>query len=59
MHDGDRRLVRLRLTEEGRSLMAELLPLARAYQEEVVRRLGPALEGLEVGLARLLEDNGD
>ena len=59
VHDGDRRLVRLRLTEEGRSLMAELLPLARAYQEEVVRRLGPALEGLEVGLARLLEDNGD
>ncbi len=51
----DRRLVRLALTDKGRALMAELLPIARAYQEEIERRLGDALAGLEAGLDKLLE----
>ena len=55
-HATDRRLVRLALTDEGRALMAELLPLARAYQAEIEARLGPALAGLEAGLDRLLRE---
>ena len=52
----DRRLVVLRLTDEGRAVMAELLPLARAYQERIEARLGPAFAGLEAGLDMLLAD---
>ncbi len=55
-HEGDRRLVRLALTAEGEALMRDLLPLAQAYQEEIDRRLGAALAGLEAGLDRLLAD---
>ena len=55
----DRRLVVLSLTAKGRALMAELLPLARAYQAEMERRLGPALAGLDAGLAALLEEDAD
>jgi DNA-binding MarR family transcriptional regulator len=54
----DRRLVRLALTDEGRTLMAELLPLARAYQEEIEARLGDAMRGLEDGLDALLAERG-
>ncbi|WP_420324808.1 MarR family winged helix-turn-helix transcriptional regulator [Mameliella sp.] len=52
---GDRRLVRLALTDKGQALMAELLPLARAYQEELERRLGDTLADFEAGLDRLLD----
>ena len=52
----DRRLVRLSLTAKGRALMAELLPLARRYQERLEARLGPAFAGLEAGLDGILED---
>ncbi len=52
---GDRRLVNLSLTPAGHALMAELLPLAEAYQAEITARLGPALAGLEAGLDRLLD----
>ena len=50
----DRRLVRLTLTDKGEALMRELLPLARAYQDEIENRLGPILEGFEKGIDRLL-----
>ncbi|WP_300442419.1 MarR family winged helix-turn-helix transcriptional regulator [uncultured Mameliella sp.] len=52
---GDRRLVRLALTDKGHALMAELLPLAKAYQEELERRLGDTLADFEAGLDRLLD----
>ncbi len=51
---GDRRLVHLALTAEGRDLMAQILPLARAYQREVEARLGAAFAELEAGLEALL-----
>ena len=54
--ESDRRLVSLALTDKGEALMQELLPLAEAYQREIEARLGDALEGLEDGLGRLLED---
>lgn len=52
---GDRRLVRLALTDKGRALMADLLPLAKAYQVELERRLGDAFADFEAGLARMLD----
>ena len=53
---GDRRLVSLSLTARGRELMAELLPLADAYQARIEARLGAAFEGLEAGLDALLSE---
>jgi DNA-binding MarR family transcriptional regulator len=53
---GDRRLVRLALTEQGRALMAGLLPLAMAYQTEIEARLGAAFADFEAGLDALLSD---
>jgi DNA-binding MarR family transcriptional regulator len=35
----DRRLVALRLTEKGREVMADLIPLARAFEREMLARL--------------------
>ncbi|MFW2541604.1 MarR family winged helix-turn-helix transcriptional regulator [Primorskyibacter sp. 2E107] len=54
-HETDRRLLRLSLTAQGRSLMAELLPLAEEYQREIEARLGPAFKALEQGLTALLQ----
>ena len=54
VNETDRRLVQLTLTEKGRSLMAELLPLAAAFQADVERRLGSTFVGLEAALDRLL-----
>lgn len=53
----DRRLVSMSLTPKGRALMAELLPLAVAYQRELEDRLGDALAGFEAGVDRLLIEN--
>ncbi len=36
----DRRLVELRLTDKGRAMVAELEPLARQFETEVLKRLG-------------------
>ncbi|MBY6163570.1 MarR family winged helix-turn-helix transcriptional regulator [Mameliella alba] len=53
---GDRRLVRLALTDKGRALMADLLPLAMAYQAEIERRLGNVMAEFETGLDAILND---
>lgn len=53
-HEGDKRLVKLRLTANGRAMMAELLVLANAFQAELVAELGDAATKLETGLDRLL-----
>lgn len=55
VNESDRRLVRLSLTPQGRALLAQLLPIALAYQREIERRLGPAFAGLEAGLALIAE----
>lgn len=57
-HPHDRRLVSLSLAPKGRAMMAELLPLAKAHQEELERRLGDAFAQLETGLERLLNATG-
>lgn len=56
MHDTDKRLVSLSLTRKGKALMAKLLPLALAFQNELETQLGRSLAGLEKGLDRLLDD---
>jgi DNA-binding MarR family transcriptional regulator len=53
-NEGDKRLVKLRLTANGRAMMAELLMLANAFQAELVAELGDAAAGLEAGLDQLL-----
>lgn len=57
MNSADRRLVVLQLTPNGNTLMAELLPLAKRYQEALEKRLGGALVDLENGLDALLREN--
>lgn len=51
---GDRRLVRLALTDTGRGMMADLLPLAMAYQKQIETLLGKALADFETGLDAIL-----
>lgn len=53
-HDSDKRLVHLALTEAGRALMADLLPLAAAFQSEVEARLGVEFDMLEAGIDKIL-----
>ena len=56
INESDRRLLQLSLTEKGRALMARLLPLAIAYQDEIAARLAETLQGFEAGLDRITED---
>jgi len=50
----DGRLVALSLTDQGRALMARLLPRALDYQRQLEGLLGPDLNGFRHALARLL-----
>ena len=52
----DRRLLDMRLTAQGQSLIARIVPIADDYQAEVLARLGMDAEVLERVLAILLED---
>jgi len=49
----DRRLVRLSLTGEGRTLMARILPVAMAYQDELIAELGEEAAAFRSALGRL------
>jgi len=51
--DADRRLVALTLTDQGRALMARLIPVALAFQAELLAELGPAAPGLSAALDAL------
>lgn len=54
VNDTDKRLLELHLTESGRELMRQLLPVAIQFQAEMVERLGPAAERLDAALGVLL-----
>ena len=58
VNPGDRRLVSLTLTQKGQALAARILPMAIAFQDEVLASLGETAQGLQAGLDRLLE-NGE
>lgn len=56
----DRRLLDMTLTAAGRALMARILPVADAYQAEVLATLGPDADPFRRSLARLREmEEGD
>ncbi|MDZ4096907.1 MAG: MarR family winged helix-turn-helix transcriptional regulator [Paracoccaceae bacterium] len=52
---GDRRLVQLTLTERGVALMARILPIATAYQTDLLALLGPDADALRRALQTLTE----
>lgn len=55
-HGGDRRLLDMRLTAKGQELMARIVPIADAYQEELMARLGEDAAPFRAALLRLLEE---
>jgi len=55
VNDADRRLLALRLTPSGHALVARVLPVARQFQEDMLRQLGDAAPGLDTALAVLLD----
>lgn len=52
----DRRLLQLALTEKGRRLMVELIPLAVTYQKRLENLVAEHLTGLEAAIDVLLEE---
>ena len=52
----DRRLLDMRLTAKGRDLIARIVPIADAYQGELLALIGPHAEGFRSGLKKLYED---
>ncbi|MDQ2066491.1 MarR family winged helix-turn-helix transcriptional regulator [Xinfangfangia sp. CPCC 101601] len=55
-HAEDKRLLDMRLTAEGQALMARIVPIADAYQAEVLARLGGDAAAFRAALTRLLEE---
>jgi len=56
---GDRRLVALELTPEGRALMARLSVLAEGFQAQLMAELGPEAAATLAALERLSRDPDD
>jgi DNA-binding MarR family transcriptional regulator len=52
----DRRLLDMRLTEKGRDLIARIVPIADAYQAEVLAKLAAEAPEFRTALLRLLEE---
>ena len=52
----DRRLLDMRLTAKGGALIARIVPIADAYQAELLALLGPDAAGFGTGLQKLYED---
>lgn len=52
----DRRLLEMRLTDKGHALVARIVPIANAYQADLLAQLGPQAEPFRAALLRLLEE---
>lgn len=52
----DRRLVVLALTDKGRDMLAALTPIARAYEAEVMERLGESAESFRHAVTALMAE---
>ena len=52
----DRRLLDMRLTAKGRDLIARIVPIADAFQADLIRKLGGLSPDFRVGLQKLFED---
>ena len=55
----DRRLVSLALTDKGRALMAEMTPIADAFQQRAMAQLGDDAAAFLAGMRALLHDPGE
>ena len=55
-HAGDRRLIALELTPQGRDLMDRLGQVAQAFQDRLLQELGPDAAALSAALDRLAQD---
>lgn len=53
---GDRRLLDMRLTAKGRDLIARIVPIADAYQAEILAALGAQAPAFRAALLTLYED---
>jgi len=53
----DRRLIELRLSEQGRELIAEMAPLAQQFGQDYMQRLGAAAPGFCTEIDMLLGKN--
>ena len=51
----DRRLLDMRLTDKGRELITRIVPIADAYQAQVLAQMGAEAPAFRAGLLRLLE----
>lgn len=56
VNGGDRRLVELELTQKGRDMIAELTPIAQAYEAHVLAALGDQAPCFRKALNRLLNE---
>lgn len=54
----DKRLIELSLTQKGHDLYAEMIPLAQAYEAELLEKLGPTNKKLLASLMANLRDDG-
>lgn len=52
----DRRLLDMRLTAKGRDLIARIVPIADAFQSDLIRKLGDVSPDFRLGLQKLFED---
>lgn len=52
-HPTDRRLLELTLTDQGRNIVAQITPLANAYQAELMAELGDNAQQMKQQLALL------
>jgi DNA-binding MarR family transcriptional regulator len=52
----DRRLLDMRLTEAGRQMISRIVPIADAYQAEVIARLGEDAPAFRAALRKLMGD---
>jgi len=55
VNDADRRLVELELTAKGRDMIAELTPIARAYEARVLTKLGEHAPEFRTSLNTLMK----
>lgn len=53
----DRRLVVLRLTPDGKALIQKLIPVAEAFQRDILALLGDDRNGFEKALDRIISAN--
>ncbi|MHA3978367.1 MarR family winged helix-turn-helix transcriptional regulator [Halovulum sp. GXIMD14794] len=53
----DRRLIKLALTEKGRALMCELVPLATAFQDRLHEVIAEHMAGLDAALDAIIDED--